>query len=131
MNCETFEDLRLCNSLVDSIMMAGGTAEDCAVALAASNKRLIEQLAVLENIAPRRIRLPDGRVMLWRCPEHLVPVTDMSDVGQVGKERSDRTMQCTLCRVVKHVNDFDNCDVCTECANATTGKEYKDDESGN
>ena len=77
----TFQHLLLNNPIVAHIMRAGGTAEDCAVALAAHNDRLVDRLMTLEGIAPRRIKLPDGRVMIWRCPEHLVPETDMSNAG--------------------------------------------------
>ena len=58
----TLQHLRLHNPIVAQIMRAGGTAEDCAVALAASNDRLVDRLMTLEGIAPRRIKLPDGRV---------------------------------------------------------------------
>ena len=75
----TFQHLRLHNPIVAHIMRAGGTAEDCAVALAEHNDRLIARLMTLEGIAPRRIKLPDGRVMVWRCPDHLIPETDMSN----------------------------------------------------
>ena len=78
-DCSTFQHLRLHNPIVTHIMRAGGTAEDCAVALAAHNDRLVDRLMTLEGIAPRRIKLPDGRVMIWRCPEQLVPETDMAN----------------------------------------------------
>jgi hypothetical protein len=74
-----FQHLRLHNPIVAHIMRAGGTAEDCAVALAVHNDRLVDRLMTLEGIAPRRIKLPDGRVMVWRCPDHLIPETDMSN----------------------------------------------------
>ena len=75
----TFEHLRLNNPIVAQIMRRGGTAEDCAVALAVHNDRLVDRLMTLEGIAPRRIKLPDGRVMVWRCPNRLIPETDMSN----------------------------------------------------
>ena len=75
----TFQHLRLHNPIVAHIMRAGGTAEDCAVALSVHNDRLVDRLMMLEGIAPRRIKLPDGRVMVWRCPDHLIPETDMSN----------------------------------------------------
>jgi len=67
-------------------MRAGGTAEDCAVALSVHNDRLIDRLMTLEGIAPRRIKLSDGRVMVWRCPDHLIPETDMSNAALRGGE---------------------------------------------
>ena len=75
----TFQHLRLHNPIVAHIMRAGGTAEDCAVALSVHNDRLVDRLMTLEGIAPRRIKLPDGRVMVWHCPDHLIPETDMSN----------------------------------------------------
>ena len=72
----TFEHLRRHNWTVSAIMRAGGTAEDCAVALStiidAQAKRIID----LEMIAPRKIRMDDGRIMVWRCPTHLLPDPD-------------------------------------------------------
>ena len=78
-DCSTFQHLLLNNQIVAHIMRAGGTAEDCAVALAAHNDRLVGRLMTMESIAPRRIKLPDGRVMVWRCPDHLIPEADMSN----------------------------------------------------
>jgi len=74
-----FQHLRLHNPIVAHIMRAGGTAEDCAVALAVQIDRLVDRLTTLEGISPRRIKLPDGRVMVWRCPDELVSETDMSN----------------------------------------------------
>ena len=90
-DCSTFQHLRLHNPIVAYIMRAGGTAEDCAVALAEHNDRLIARLMTLEGIAPRRIKLPDGRVMIWRCPEQLVPETDMSNTPVDHREASGPT----------------------------------------
>ena len=81
MSASTFDQLRLHNPIVAHIMRAGGTAEDCAVALSAHIDRLVERLMTLEGIAPRKIKLPDGRVMVWHCPDRLIPETDMSNAG--------------------------------------------------
>ena len=82
MNNEAFSKMQLSNAIVAHIMRAGGTAEDCAVALAVHNDRLVDRLMTLEGIAPRRIKLPDGRVMVWRCPDRLIPETDMSNASR-------------------------------------------------
>ena len=66
-----FEILRIRNPIVASIMRYG-TAEDCAVALAGENERLMERIAELESIVPRRVRLPDGNILLWRAPDEAV-----------------------------------------------------------
>lgn len=75
----TLEQLRLVNPIVERVMRAGGTAEDCAVALSEHIDKLVKRLLALEGIAPRRIKLPDGSVVIWHCPDHLIPETDMSN----------------------------------------------------
>ena len=37
------------------------------------NARLRQQLAEWSRIVPRRIRLPGGRALIWRCPDDMVP----------------------------------------------------------
>jgi len=78
----TFDHLRRHNPIVARVMQDGGSPEDCAVALAVANNQLISRLMVLEGIAPRKIKLPDGRVMVWRCPDHLIPATDTLGGGR-------------------------------------------------
>ena len=75
-----FEELTRKNQLVAAVMNSGGTAEDCAVALVEVNDRLKKHLMQLSSITPRRITNPDGTVMVWRCPEDLIP-EDMSGMG--------------------------------------------------
>ena len=77
MSDSTFDHLRQHNPIVAHVIRAGGTAEDCAVALSVANDRLVDRAMLLEGIAPRKIRLPDGRVTVWRCPDDLVPETGM------------------------------------------------------
>jgi len=60
MTGSTFDHLRLNNQIVAQIMKAGGTAEDCAVALSVANDRLLDRVMLLEGIAPRRYKKPDG-----------------------------------------------------------------------
>lgn len=75
--CSTFIHLRRNNLIAARIMDAGGTAEDCAVALSVEYGRLLDRVMALDSIAPRKIRLPDGRVLIWRCPDELVPESPM------------------------------------------------------
>jgi len=67
-----FEILRIRNPIVSSIMRSGGTVEDCVVALAAENERLRERISELESIIPRKVRLSDNSVVLWRGPDDAV-----------------------------------------------------------
>ena len=83
-----FEDLRRRNPIVEHTLQSGGTTEDCAIALAAHIERLVQRLMTLEGIAPRRIRVPGGRVMIWRCPDDLIPETDMSGMTETTNEEA-------------------------------------------
>ena len=95
----TFNHLQLHNPIVRHIMKAGGTAEDCAVALSVANDRLVDRVMLLEGIvdrvmllegiAPRKIKLPDGRIMIWHCPDELVPEHDMSNITVCTKTESE------------------------------------------
>jgi hypothetical protein len=69
----SFEQARATNETVRAILANGGTAEDCVVALVNQNLVGMAQLARVQAIAPRKYRLPDGRVFVWRCPDDMVP----------------------------------------------------------
>lgn len=43
--------------------------------LALEKQNLMDRILRLEQIAPRRITLPDGQVAVWHCPDHMVPET--------------------------------------------------------
>jgi hypothetical protein len=55
------------------VHMLGGTAEEVAVALFEQIQTLEKQVAELRNIAPVKFTLGDGTVIVWRCPDELVP----------------------------------------------------------
>lgn len=41
-------------------------------------KQLAQKIILdLESIAPRKIKMPDGTVMLWHCPVELIPTTEL------------------------------------------------------
>lgn len=73
-----------CNDVTaSSIMKATGTlSTDMAsvatlrrmvVTLWREKERLFGEVSKLSAIAPRKITLPDGKVMVWHCPDHLIP----------------------------------------------------------
>jgi len=68
-----FDKLRQTNAIVHQTLGSGGSAEDCCVNLANHNDALIEQLMRAEAIAPRKITLDDGRTLIYRAPDNLVP----------------------------------------------------------
>ena len=69
----TFDEVIRRNSVVYHIMKYGGTAEDCVVALFEHNEMLQEEIIKLQLIAPEKLKFPDGQVMIYRCPDEMVP----------------------------------------------------------
>lgn len=63
------------NPIVWRILRDGGTLEDCVIELHEQNQRLVREVYRLEAIAPKRMRLNDGREMVWHCPDELVPIS--------------------------------------------------------
>lgn len=61
------------NAIVANCLEASPDPRLCAIALAAEVERLKERLKKLDAIAPKKITAPDGKVYVWRCPEHLIP----------------------------------------------------------
>lgn len=68
-----FDRVRMNDATVHAMLKAGRTLEETIVALVCEKNRFVDRIVELEMIAPRRITLPDGRVVVWRCPDHLVP----------------------------------------------------------
>lgn len=68
-----FDELRQTNAIVHQTLGAGGSAEDCCVNLANHNDALIKRVMQSEAIAPRKITLDDGRTLIYRAPDNLVP----------------------------------------------------------
>lgn len=44
------------------------------VARLSDEKTALQKMLVkIQAIAPKKTRMPDGKVLVWRCPDHLVP----------------------------------------------------------
>ena len=67
--------------LVSRLIHVGTHMDECVVVLGEDRKRLMARIMELEAIAPRRLKMPDGREMVWHCPDHLIPVTDCTATG--------------------------------------------------
>ena len=61
------------NMIVHRILMDGGDLEDVVVALHEANKIQFHRIIALETIAPRKFTMPDGTVMVWHCPDKMIP----------------------------------------------------------
>jgi hypothetical protein len=70
---KTFEHARLSSAVIKAVLAAGGDAEDCCVVLLNQIAAQTARLTKLMAIAPKKYRLPDGRVLVWHCPDEQVP----------------------------------------------------------
>ena len=68
-----FARVRLTDATVNAMLKHGRSLEEIIVALVCEKNRFTQRIIELESIAPRKIVLPDGHVMVWRCPDELVP----------------------------------------------------------
>lgn len=64
---------------VNSIVKKGGTLEMCVVFLANQKNELLRRVIELESIAPKAYRQADGKVLVWRCPDDLIPITELPE----------------------------------------------------
>lgn len=74
--CKTLTDAYGNNYLVHTMTRNGASLSEIIVALvnhiSSQNKTISDFMA----ICPRRIKLDDGRVMVWHCPDDLVPIQE-------------------------------------------------------
>jgi hypothetical protein len=73
MKCETYTDAKNNDVTVGLIIESGGSIEDVVVALVNEKERMFQRILELELIAPKKISSPDGRVLVWHCPDDLIP----------------------------------------------------------
>lgn len=96
----TFEDIIATDEEVSKILMTGGDLEHCVAYLIGEKKKLIELserskelveemsnvLQAIDPIVPRKIMLPNGTMMVHRCPDDLVPVIEFKIIGEENEE---------------------------------------------
>lgn len=68
----SLRDVRLNVAIVHHALERGLSLEQVVVELANERERLIAEVMRLDAIAPKKIRTAKG-VMIWRCPDDLVP----------------------------------------------------------
>ena len=68
--------------LVKAMLKIDTTPDEIILMLAKLKNQLLQDVSNLKLMAPKRIRMPDGSLRIWRCPEELIPVQegDISDV---------------------------------------------------
>ena len=74
-NNSSFEYARLNDATVAKMLRDRRTLETIIGKLSAEKEVYFKRIIELESIAPRRITLPDGRIMVWRCPDEFIPET--------------------------------------------------------
>jgi len=80
---EDFARVCCVDPTVARMMRHGNSLEEIIVQLARDKWTLMRRLQTLANIAPRKIRMPDGRVVVWHCPDDLVPETECGPFSPV------------------------------------------------
>jgi hypothetical protein len=65
------------HATVNQMLNEGRSHAEIIAALARQQIGLFHRIAELEAIAPSKIVMPDGRVMIRHCPDDLVPVTQI------------------------------------------------------
>jgi len=65
------------DALVNRAVSAGASYEEIIVAMAERHNELVERMVQLRSIAPFRINV-DGKAMIWRCPDNLVPEQEVA-----------------------------------------------------
>jgi len=73
---ENIKDVLLNNPLVGNILNMGGCKDDCVIALHNQNQDLIKQVMELTQLCPRKIKV-GNKILTWRCPEDLIPQTEI------------------------------------------------------
>ncbi len=63
------------NSLVVKVLQSGGDLEDAIIALHEANEVQFHRIIELAQIAPRKYKMKDGTVLVWRCPDDMIPET--------------------------------------------------------
>ena len=69
----SFERARLNDVTVAMMLRQNQPLENIVGQLAAEKELYVKRIMELESIAPRKIVMPDGKMMLWQCPAELVP----------------------------------------------------------
>lgn len=72
MKSEEFNRVVQNDVTVHSMLRNKSSLEEIIVALADEKQQLFQRVMELAEIAPKKITLPSGEVMIWRCPDELI-----------------------------------------------------------
>lgn len=65
-----------------SARRVAGYAAERIQKLEAEKEALWQRLMYVESYSPKKIKHPDGRVMVWHCPDDMIPVVDFGNKGE-------------------------------------------------
>jgi hypothetical protein len=78
---KTFDEVFVNDPTVYNLLNSGGTARECIVALANEKAELIKKIVDLEMIVPKKYKLPDGKIVIWHCPDDLIPMKEITGIN--------------------------------------------------
>lgn len=71
---KTFNQLLLTDPTIRTAFEAGMSTQELVCLVAHQRDCAWERALKLDEIVPRKYKMPDGSVFIWRCPDDLVPV---------------------------------------------------------
>ena len=73
MNSESFAWAQSNDATVNAMLRRNACHTEIIATLALEKADFIKRIVELEMITPRKIRMPDGSVMIYRVPDNLIP----------------------------------------------------------
>lgn len=74
------EELAKHSAIVSGCLLSGGNAEDCVDMLCQCMEAITKQNIDLMMRSPFKIKTSDGKTLIWRCPDDLVPYRTMPNI---------------------------------------------------
>lgn len=69
----TFQEAAVNDPIVHGVATGRFPAESALLAMANRHKAMTDLMAELILIAPKKVRMPDGSIAIWRCPDEMIP----------------------------------------------------------
>lgn len=73
---------------VFQLVSAGVKVDEVLLWMVRQEARLRQRITELEQVAPRKYVLDDGRVLIWRCPDEFIPVVPFPGTDTAGEENT-------------------------------------------
>lgn len=72
---KSWTEVTLSDPIVNRALCYGESLETTICRLVERHEKVMEELRKLHAIAPKKTQLPDGTIMVWHCPNELIPLT--------------------------------------------------------